>query len=68
MAIRLISVRLSLGIAELAQPGGKCGLDRLGIGRCELVLEWQGPVRPSGESFGINELLQLSNQLVSQVF
>src|SRR6516162_9088261 len=51
----------------LAQPGSKRSLDRLGICRCELVFDLQGPVRPNGESLWINELLELSDQLVSQV-
>ena len=68
MAIRWIIFRPNHGIAELTQPRGKCSLDRLGIGRCELVFEWEDPVRPGGESLGINELLQLSDQLVSKIF
>jgi hypothetical protein len=67
MAIRCIAFRPSCGIAELAQPGSERSLDRLGVCRCELVLERQGPVRPGGESLRVNELLELSDQLVSQV-
>ena len=68
MAIRLITLRPSRGIAELAQPGSESGLDRLGICRCELVFEREGPMRPGGESLGIDKMLQLSDQPVSQVF
>ena len=68
MAIRLFTLRPSRGIAEVVQPGSKRSLDHLGICRCELVFERKGSLRPGGESLGINELLQLSNQLVSQVF
>src|SRR6516164_8362367 len=67
MAIRLITLRPSRGIAELAQPGSECGLDRLGICRCELVFEREGSLRPGGEGLRINELLELSDQPVSQV-
>jgi hypothetical protein len=61
--------RLSGGrrVSEVAQPGSECGFDRLGVGRRELIFEWEGPVRPGGESLRINELLQLIDQLVSQV-
>ena len=68
MAIRLITLRPRRGISELTQPSGKCSLDRLGIGRCELVFEREDPLRPGGESLGINELLQLTDQLVAKVF
>src|SRR5271170_2204831 len=57
-----------LGISELAQPGSECGLEGSGICRCELVFEREGPVRPGGESLRINELLELRDQLPSQVF
>jgi hypothetical protein len=67
MAIRVGTLGPSRCIAVLAQPRSESGLDRLGIGRRELVFERKGSVRPSGESLGINELLELSNQLVSQV-
>ena len=68
MTTRRISLRSNRGFAELVQPDSECGLERLGICRCELVFEWKGPLRPSDESLGINELLQLSDQPVSQIF
>ena len=64
----MVTLRSSRAISELAQPRSECGLDRLGICRCELVFEREGPLRPGGESLGINELLQLSDQLVSKIF
>src|SRR6516162_5585753 len=67
MIARLITLRPNRCIVELAQPGSESSLDRLGICRCELVFERQGPLRPGGESLGINELLELSDQPVSQV-
>src|SRR6516162_5232614 len=67
MIARLITLRPNRCIVELAQPGSESSLDRLGICRCELVFERQGPLRPDGKSLGINELLELSDQLVSQV-
>jgi hypothetical protein len=39
----------------------------VGIHYRELIFERNGPVRPGGESLGINELLDLSDQPVSQV-
>jgi hypothetical protein len=68
MAFRLIALRPSCGIAELAYSGSECGLDRLGICPRKLIFKRQGPLRPGGESLGINELLELSDQSVSQVF
>ena len=67
MTIRLITLRPSRGLFELAYPGSECGLDRLGIWCCELVLEREGPLRPGGENLRINELLQFSDQPVSQI-
>jgi hypothetical protein len=67
MTIRLITLRPSRGLFELAYPGSECGLDRLGIWCCELVLEREGPLRPGGESLRINQLLELSDQPVSQI-
>ena len=64
----MITLRPSCGIAELAQPGSESSLDRLGICRCELVFEREGPLCPGGERLRINELLQLGDQPVSQVF
>ena len=63
----MITLRPSRGIAELAQPGRECSLDRLGIRRCELVFEPEGAVRPGGESLRIGELLELSDEPVSQL-
>jgi hypothetical protein len=57
-----------LGFFDLDQPGSESGLDCLGIRDRELVFEREGPVRPGGESLRVNELLELSDQLVSQVF
>ena len=68
MAFRLIALRPSRGVAELAYPGRECGLDRLGICRWELVFERKGPLCPSGERLGVNELLELRDQLASQAF
>jgi hypothetical protein len=56
------------GFLELAQPGRESGFEHLGICRRELVFEREGPVRPGGESLRVNELLELSDQLVSQDF
>src|SRR6516165_1738824 len=67
MTIRLITLRLSRSIAELAQPRSECGLNRLGIWCREPVFEREGLMRPGGESLRVNELLELSDQLVSQV-
>jgi hypothetical protein len=67
LAHRLADGNDPLGVPELACPGSECGLNRSGIWCCELVFEWEGPLRPGGESLGINELLQLGDQLVSQV-
>src|SRR5438874_11565363 len=63
MAIRLIT-----GLAELAYSRSECGLDRLGICRREPVFEREGALRPGGESLRVSQLLQLNDQLVSQVF
>ena len=70
MAIRLVALRLPRrrGIAELAQLGRKCGLNRLGIRCREAIFVRKHPMGPSGESLRFIQLRQLRDQLLSKVF
>ena len=70
MAIRLAALRPRCRgcIAELAQLGGKCDLNPLGIRYRKLVFEREHLLCPRGKSLRLAERRQFRNQLVLKVF